>query len=49
MRIVIKFGHWQHTHSRLNEVFSAAAGPHVAQGDTELIDQKNEDNTFNFV
>jgi len=37
MRIVIKFGHWQHRHSQLKEVFSVPAGPHVMQGDTELI------------
>jgi len=49
MRIVIKFGHRQHTLSRLNEVLSVPAGPHVVQGDTDLIDQHTEDNTSSFV
>ena len=43
MKIVIIFGHWQH--SRFNEVFSVPAGPHMLQGDNELVDHHNEDNT----
>jgi hypothetical protein len=49
MRLVIKFGDWQHIHSRFNEVFSVPAGPRVVQGDTELVDQHSEDNTTSSV
>jgi hypothetical protein len=51
MRIVIRFGHWQHRYSRVNEVFSVAAGSHVAGARRHWVSwpKKNEDNTSNFV